>query len=70
VFAELIDRIDNPTPDRHAGGITRGCELVGSSSAFYKSPISVAFKHQVRDAPDVDLGYHAGKVVRSRSIKI
>jgi hypothetical protein len=25
---ELIDRIDNPTPDRHAGGVTSGRQLV------------------------------------------
>jgi hypothetical protein len=36
------------------GGITSGRELVGLSSAFYKSPVAVAFEHQVRYAPDVD----------------
>jgi hypothetical protein len=35
---ELIDRIDNPTPDRHAGGITSGRELTGPSSAFPQEP--------------------------------
>ncbi len=67
---ELIDRINNSTPDRHAGGITSGCEFVGSSGALHQSRIAVAFKHQVRDAPYVDLGYHTGKAARLRSIKV
>jgi hypothetical protein len=58
---ELIDRIDNPTPDRRAAGITSGRELVGPFSPFHQSCIAVAFEHQVRRAPNVDLGYHVTK---------
>jgi hypothetical protein len=63
---ELIDRIDNPTPDRHTGGITSGRKPVGASSAFHQSRIAVAFEHQIRYAPDVDLGYHAAKIDGAR----
>ena len=58
---ELIDRIDNPTPDCRAGGVANRPELVDPSGAFHLGCVAVAFEHQVRYAPNVDLGYHAAK---------
>jgi hypothetical protein len=58
---ELVDRIDNPTPDRHAGGVTNRPELVGPSGAFRLGRVALPAKYQAGDAPDVDLCYHAGK---------
>jgi hypothetical protein len=53
---ELRDRVDNPEPDRYPDGVTSCRELVGSSGALHLGSVAVAFKHQVRDAPNVDLG--------------
>ena len=60
--------IPDLAPDRYAIVIVGGRELVGSSSAFHQSRIAVALKHQVRHAPNVDLGYHVTKARRAPSI--
>ena len=45
-----------------------------SSLEMENSPLerllAVALEHQVGGAPDVDLGYHAAKAARPRSIKL
>src|SRR5690349_19900187 len=59
---ELPDCVDDPEPDRYTDGVTSCREFVGSSGALHLGRVAVAFKHQVGDAPDVDLGYHAAKL--------
>src|SRR4029077_20286140 len=66
---ELPDDVANPKPDYLAGGVASCPELIGMTSAFLSGPVAIAFKHQVRDAPDVDLGYHAAKARRGSRIK-
>ena len=61
---ELSDDVANPKPDYLAGGVASCPELIGMTSAFLPGFVTVAFEHQVRDAPDVDLWYHAGKAIR------
>ncbi len=36
-------------------------EIIGMAGAFLPGPVAIAFEHQVRHAPDVDLGYHANE---------
>jgi len=67
-FLELQDGIDDPAPDRHAGGVTNRPELVGPSDAFHLGRVSVALEHQAGNAPNIDFGYHAAETARSRSI--
>jgi hypothetical protein len=45
-------------------------ELVSSSGAFLERLLAVAFEHQPRCPPNVDLGHHAGKAARSSPIKV
>jgi hypothetical protein len=59
---ELPDYVADPKPDYLAGGVASCPELIGMTSAFLPGPVAIAFKHQVRHAPNVDLGYHAVKV--------
>jgi NADPH-dependent 2,4-dienoyl-CoA reductase/sulfur reductase-like enzyme len=59
---ELPDYVANPKPDHLAGGVASCPELIGMTGAFLPGPVPIAFKHQVRHAPNVDLRYHAGKI--------
>jgi hypothetical protein len=58
---ELPDGVDDPEADRYPDGVTSCRELVGSSGTLHLGRGAVAFEHQVRDAPNIDLGYHATK---------
>jgi len=42
---------------------------VGACAAVHLGPLVVALKHQVRDAPNVDLGYDAGNARRGLAYK-
>jgi len=66
LLRELYDGIGDPPPDRCAVGL----EFVGPRRAFFKGFLAVALEHQVGGAPDIDLGYHAGKTagLRSRNV--
>jgi hypothetical protein len=37
-------------------------ELLGARGALLERLLPVAFQHQVGGAPDIDLGYHGGKI--------
>jgi hypothetical protein len=63
-------RVDDPEPECYPHGVTSCGELVGSSGAFHLGRGAVAFEHQVRDAPNVDLGYHAEQARRSTHINV
>ena len=67
---QLGDRIRNSASDRHAGDVAIRRELVGPSSAFRLDVVVVALEHQVSDAPDVDVGYHADKTASLRSVNL
>ena len=41
--------------------IAVGCELVGATGAFLECLAAIALEHEIGGAPDIDLGYHAGK---------
>jgi hypothetical protein len=56
---ELPDCIDDPPPDCLAVLIASLREFVDPSGAFRYGVVAVMLEHQVGDAPDVDLGYHA-----------
>ena len=58
------------SPDRNAGVVTIRCELVGPSSTFRPGVVAGALEHQVGDAPNVDLAYHAGKARPGMSINV
>jgi hypothetical protein len=59
-----------PAPGCRPVVITGKRELISSSGAFPEPLLAVAFEHQLRCAPNVDLGYHAGKAAQSSSIKL
>jgi hypothetical protein len=50
-------------PDSRAGVIPGRREFVGAASAFSLPSVAMLLEHQGRGAPDVDFGYHAGKVL-------
>jgi len=51
--------------NRHAGSIAGLPEFVSPSRAFHLGQVAVALEHQVGDAPNIDLGDHAGQRYRS-----
>ena len=63
---KFLDRVDNAAPDGGALVIAGGRELVGPLGAFVLGLFAVALKHEVRDAPDVDLDYHTGRLEADR----
>jgi hypothetical protein len=69
VVSELLDGDRNPAPRRRTIVIAVGSELVGARAAFLERFLAIALEHQIGGTPDIDLGYHAGKiaVVRSRN---
>jgi hypothetical protein len=67
---ELGHRRHDPSPGRRPVVIAGKRELVSSSGAFLEHLPAVAFEHQLRRPPKVDLGYLAGKAARSSSIKV
>src|SRR6202043_1135885 len=62
VVGELLDGGGNPAPRRRAIVIAVGRELVGARAALLERFLAVALEHQIGGAPDIDLGYHAGKL--------
>jgi hypothetical protein len=65
---ELPDSVDNPKPDRHTGEVAISREFLGSFGTFRPRLIAEAGERQVGDPPDVDLGYHAGRLPSRTSI--
>jgi len=63
-ICKFFDRVDNATPDGGVLVIADGREFAGRPGAFGLGLDSVPFHHQVRDAPAVDLAYHAGQARR------
>jgi len=49
--------------------VLRG-ELVGARGAFLKGFVAVALEHEGGGAPDVDVGYHTGKVAGLGSLNL
>ena len=64
---ELNDRGEYPAPGIGAVVITVGRQLVDARAAFLKRLVAVTLQHQGGGAPDIDLGYHGGKIARLRS---
>ena len=62
VVGELHYGIGNPAPRRRAIAIAVGRELVGARDALLERFLAVALEHQIGGAPDIDFGYHAGKL--------
>jgi hypothetical protein len=63
---ELLNRRGDPAPGVRAVVIPVGGELVGPGGGLLERFIAVALQHEGRGTPDIDLGYHAGKIVRLR----
>jgi hypothetical protein len=57
---ELSDRFHDPVPGRRSAIVAS--EFGSSSSALLERLITIALEHQLRRAPNVDLGDHALKV--------
>jgi hypothetical protein len=70
VAGELLDGRGNPAPDVSAVVIAAGRKLVGTRGALFERLFAVAFQHQVGGAPDVDLGYHVGKMYAAISKRL
>jgi hypothetical protein len=64
---ELVDGGGDAAPHRGAVIILLGREFIGARGAFLERLVAVALQHQVGGPPNVDLGYHAGKVASWRS---
>ena len=69
LIGELGHGRHDPALGRRTVVIASERELVSSSGAFVERLLAVALEHQLRRPPDIDLGYHAGKVARPPSIK-
>jgi hypothetical protein len=59
---KLLDRDSDPTPDSRPSVIAFRCSLLGTPEAISLGLVGVAIDHQHRDAPDLDLPYHAETV--------
>jgi hypothetical protein len=57
---KLLDSDCDPTPDSRPSVIPFRCSLLGTPEAIHLALVSVTLDHQHRDAPDLDLPYHAG----------
>jgi hypothetical protein len=66
---ELLDRIINPVPDRHASLVASGLEFFSPPSTFLRAGFAIPPDYQVGGVPNVDLGYHTVQPARSLSIK-
>ena len=66
-LCELPHCVEDAQPDRNAGKVTIARQLFGSSSALRSRLLAKAVEHQVGNAPDVDLWYHAGEANRGTS---
>jgi hypothetical protein len=58
----LLYGIRDPTPDSRPSVIAGRCKLLGTLVAIGFRLFTVSPDHQIRDTPDVDLGYHAGRL--------
>ena len=67
---ELLDSGGDTAPGVRAGVIAIRRELVGARGALLERLISVALQHQGGGTPDIDLGYHGGKIARLRSTNV
>ena len=67
---KLNDRRGDPAPGIGAVVITVGRQLVDARAAFLKRLVAVTLQHQGGGAPDIDLGYHGGKIARLRSTNV
>jgi hypothetical protein len=60
---ELPHCIGDPPPDRFAGPIALFRKFFRPYSTFYIRLVAVALEHQIGDAPDIDFGDHAGRLL-------
>ena len=67
MFGELLNGRGDPAPGVGAVVIAVGRELVGPRGALLERFFAIALQHQGRGTPDIDFGYHAGKIARLRS---
>ena len=67
---KLLDGGGDPAPGVRAGVIAIRRELIGARDALLERLISVALQHQGGGTPDIDLGYHGGKIARLRSTNV
>ena len=70
LVGELDDGAGDPAPDRGAFMVASGLELARTRGAFGLGLVAVALQHELRRAPNVDLGYHGAQGVGSRSTKV
>jgi len=65
---ELNDRRSDPAPGIRTVLIALSRELAGPRGALFERFVAaVALQHQGGGTPDIDLGYHAGKIAHLRS---
>ena len=67
---ELLDGDRDPAPGVRAGVIAIRRELVSARGALFERFVAEAFQHQGGGTPDIDLGYHGGKIARLRSTNV
>jgi hypothetical protein len=67
---ELNDSGRDPAPGIGAIVIAGGCELVDAPVALLERFVAVTLQHQGGGTPDIDLGYHGGKIARLRSTNV
>ena len=67
---ELLDGGGDPAPGVRASVIAVGRELIGARDALLKRVVAIALQHQGGSTPDIDLGYHAGKIARLQSTNV
>ena len=61
-FRKLGDNGSNPAPNGRPVVVAGGHELVSTGDAFPERLVAVAFEHQLRRAPNVDIRDHALKL--------
>ena len=67
---ELAYGVRNAAPHRGAIEIILRRKVIGARGAFFEGLLAVPLQHQVGGAPDVDVGYHTGKIARLRSLNL
>jgi hypothetical protein len=60
----------DPAPDSLTFAIAGSSKCISASRTLCPGLIAVTLEHQLRRAPNVDLGYHVAKVARPLSIKV
>ena len=62
---ELLDGGHDTAPGSRAIVIAGECQFVRASSALLKCVVAIAFEHELRRPPNVDLGYQSEGLMKS-----